>query len=131
MKALKSLGTSPLTTLLKKPAKALAFAISFGVLRLIRRATLMYVSNESHCMPGAFPLFKCVKVLSTFLGVNRTFRHVPPDRVDNVALIHPLLIDGGCKFCRMCRLSSLILATGACFVTLALADLKLSKSAAS
>ena len=82
-------------------------------------------------MPGAFPLFKWVKVLSTFLGVNRTFRCVPPDRVDSVVLIHPLLIDGGCKFCRMCKLSSLILATGACFVTLAWADLKLSKSAAS
>ena len=81
-------------------------------------------------MPDAFPRLRCDKVLRTFLGVKQTLRLVPPVRVERRALMHPLLSDGGCKFSSMWKLVSLIFATGACFVILTLADLKLSKSAA-
>jgi hypothetical protein len=64
------------------------------------------------------------------LGVNMTLRLVPPLLVDLVGLTQPRHRDGGCRFRRTWILESLMRATGACLVTLAFADLKLSKSAA-
>jgi hypothetical protein len=47
-----------------------------------------------------------------------------------VALVQPRQRDGGWRLRSTWIFESLIRATGACLVTLALADLKLSKSAA-
>jgi hypothetical protein len=81
-------------------------------------------------MPVAFPRCRCDSVQRICLGVKVTLRLVPPLRVDLVALVQPRQRDGGWRLRSTWIFESLIRATGACLVTLALADLKLSKSAA-
>lgn len=91
------------------------------------------MSNESHCVPGAFPLLSLVRMGMNLSGWNCILGllFVVCLVVRCVSLLwHCRLREGGWRLWRMWMLFSSTWATGVCFVSLVLAVLKLSQFAA-
>ena len=91
------------------------------------------MSRESHCVPGALPLFSLVRMGMNVSGLNRIFGLfcVVCLVVREESLIWQFRFsDGGWRLCSMWMLFLFTCATGVCLVRRVLAVLKLLQLAA-